>query len=311
MTIPTSDHRPAPEIAATLADDAAVPPPRRSSHHVAQRVPFVSPEHEGAASDRLLFGRSLQVGQVPLRVTSLDEVATWLNDLRRPGGPQSVRLVNAYSIALADHDPAYRRILNGAGVNLPDGAPVLWFMRWAARRHPGAAPQRVRGPSLFSRTLTLSQGRPVRHFLLGGSPHTLARLLDVLAADFPGCTVAGSHSPPYGDVTPERLDDWCERISASRADVVWLGLGTPKQDVAAAELARRLGLHCIGVGAAFDFLAGTQPEAPRWMQRLALEWLFRLAAEPRRLWRRYVFGNLRFLFVATSEARQAPGRGDG
>jgi N-acetylglucosaminyldiphosphoundecaprenol N-acetyl-beta-D-mannosaminyltransferase len=305
VAAPDFGRRLASAVPTLVAGDVPVPGPRDRPPSVADRVRPTSLGHDGAVGGGLPFPTSLRVGGVQLRSTSLDAVAAWLTDAGRPGGPQAVRLVNAYSVALADTEPSYRRVLVGAGVNLPDGAPVLWFMRWAARHLPDVEPHRVRGPSLFAHTLTLSRGRPVSHFLLGGSPRTLARLLEVLDREFEGCTVAGSHSPPYGEITDERLDDWCERIAASGADVVWLGLGTPKQDIAAVELSRRLGVHCVGVGAAFDFLAGTRPEAPRWLQRLALEWLFRLATEPRRLWKRYIFGNAQFLCVAVSGARRA------
>jgi N-acetylglucosaminyldiphosphoundecaprenol N-acetyl-beta-D-mannosaminyltransferase len=237
------------------------------------------------------------VGDIPFTVTSFDDAVQWLLAPTRREGARSIRLANAYCVALASKDVAYADLLQSAGVNLPDGTPVHWLMQRTARGST-LAPQRVRGPSLFLEALAAKPVQPVRHYFLGGTPETLDLVRAQIELRFPHVQVAGMYAPPFGPITPELVNDWAGRIAASGATIVWLGLGSPKQDFASTLLAPRVGVHCVGVGAAFDFLAGTQREAPRWTQRLALEWAYRLVTEPRRLWKRYLLGNIRFLRAA-------------
>ena len=140
-----------------------------------------------------------------------------------------------------------------------------------------------------------SNGEAPRHYLLGGSPDTLEALRVHLAATYRQARVVGAESPPFEAPSEVDLRERDERIAASGAAMVWVGLGTPKQDWEVRRLADRLPVVAIAVGAAFDFLAGTKPQAPEWMQRSGLEWAFRLASEPRRLGRRYVWGNSVFM----------------
>ncbi|MDF0530640.1 WecB/TagA/CpsF family glycosyltransferase [Tsukamurella sp. 8F] len=209
-----------------------------------------------------------------------------------------VRLSNAYCVALANQDPEYRAVLAGPGWNFPDGAPVAYFMRRQNRKSPS---ERVRGPSLFAAVLDRGRSAGLRHFMLGATQDTLDRLVESIGNRYPGAEVAGTYSPPFGPLDESFYTESIARIEESGADVVWVGLGTPKQDFAAAELARRVPLPFLGVGAAFDFVAGVVPEAPLWVQRSGFEWLYRLVSEPRRLWRRYLIGNTQFLWsVATA-----------
>ena len=133
--------------------------------------------------------------------------------------------------------------------------------------------------------------------LNGGSPETLTALVEAIERRWPGARVVGAESPPFRDLTEEEQEAQDQRIRASGADLVWVGLGTPRQDGEVARLARSVKRPAIGIGAAFDFVAGTRAEAPVWVQRLALEWLFRFASEPRRLWRRYTIGIAGFLLA--------------
>ena len=168
-------------------------------------------------------------------------------------------------------------------------------MRLRSRsRQPG----RVRGPSLFNSVL--DQGRRVnlRHFLLGTTSETLAELTSKIGSLYPGAVVAGSYAPKFGPVDKDFIDSCRGEILKSNADIVWVALGTPKQDFAAHELAKEIQLTFLGVGAAFDFLAGTTREAPSWMQRSGTEWIYRFASEPKRLWRRYLIGNMQFMRAA-------------
>jgi len=222
-----------------------------------------------------------------------DAVEALLNAREREIG--SVRLVNAWCVVLAEDDDAYRQVVNGPGLSLPDGAPVVAAMR---KQSGGESAQRVRGPSLFEAVLERGQHTELRHFLLGGAPDTLEALIAKIGAKYPDATIAGSWSPPFVPLDDATTTRAAEMATSARADIIWVGMGAPKQDILAARIAERTGRTAVGVGAAFDFLAGTVREAPVWMQRVGMEWLFRLLAEPRRLWKRYLVGNVRFLFIA-------------
>lgn len=206
----------------------------------------------------------------------------------------AVRLANAWCVVVANEDVAYRQLLESPGINLPDGFPVAALVR---RRSDDKA-ERVRGPSLFR--AVLDQGRPLalKHFLLGTVQETLVRLSEAIEEEYPGTEISGSWAPPFGPVTDELIDTAVSMIRDSGARIVWVGMGSPKQDIVTSAIAKELELTSVGVGAAFDFVAGTAREAPRWIQRIGLEWLFRLLSEPRRLWRRYLVGNLKFLWIA-------------
>jgi len=212
--------------------------------------------------------------------------------------PETYRLINAYNLALADVDQNYQRLLSGAGVNLPDGRPLAFILR-LLNRSPDF--EQVRGPSLFRECLDQGRDKDLRHYFLGGAPDTLGALICEAERQFPGLKVVGSASPPFRPMTPgERLSQ-DQDIRASGADIVWVGLGTPKQDFEAARICHQLGITTVAVGAAFDFLARTKREAPPLLRRLGLEWMYRFATEPRRLWRRYLFGNVRFIRLAVGE----------
>jgi N-acetylglucosaminyldiphosphoundecaprenol N-acetyl-beta-D-mannosaminyltransferase len=215
---------------------------------------------------------------------------------------RTYRLVNANTFALADTDPTYQTLLAGAGVNLPDGKPLVAALN---RLDRGGRPfGQVRGPSFFVKCLDEGRAQGVRHFFLGGSPELLESLHRAVDRRFPGIQIVGMISPPFRPLTDTERTEQDEEIKASDAQVVWVGLGTPKQDFEAQRIRDAAGVTTAAVGAAFDFVAGTKPEAPEWMRRLSLEWVFRLMSEPRRLWRRYLFGNTRFLLLVLREARR-------
>jgi N-acetylglucosaminyldiphosphoundecaprenol N-acetyl-beta-D-mannosaminyltransferase len=181
--------------------------------------------------------------------------------------------------------------------------PVVWAGR---RMHPDLAPrwERVYGPDVMTGVLAASTAEGPRHYLLGSTHQTLAMLQDRIAFTWPQAVVVGAESPPFHVVPDEELVAREERIRESGATIVWVGMGTFKQDHEVRRLADRTHATAIGVGAAFDFLAGTVPQAPVWMQRHGLEWAFRFGTEPRRLARRYLWGNPRF---ALAVARQGAG----
>ncbi|MFE9773391.1 WecB/TagA/CpsF family glycosyltransferase [Streptomyces sp. NPDC005931] len=219
-----------------------------------------------------------------------------------------VHLSNAYTLALADRDTELRSVLSSASLNLPDGQSVVWASQFLHRDTPLPS-TRVYGPDLVLDVFALSQHTDVRHFLLGSTPQVLDSLHRELRRRFPAAQIVGTCSPPFRPLTPGEQRSQAEQVRAAGADIVWVGLGTPKQDRWAAELCGVLPVVAVAVGAAFDFIAGTKPQAPPWMQRNGMEWLFRLGCEPRRLWRRYLFGNARFLRGVVRQATRPVGPG--
>lgn len=216
-------------------------------------------------------------------------------------GGAHVHLLNAYSVALADKDVAFRGSLVDSAINFPDGKPVSWVSQLRKDRQPL---QQVRGARFFLRTFEVGQAAGVKHFLLGSTPETLDQLEANLLNRFPQAEIVGTHSPPFRKLSDSELSQQDAMIAASGAHIVWVGLGTPKQDFEAARLSKSLPVTAAAVGAAFDFVAGTVKEAPELMTRLGLEWLYRFAREPRRLWKRYVFGNVRFVRSAISASNR-------
>lgn len=218
------------------------------------------------------------------------------------GAGEHVHLANAYTIALADASPALRvEAFEGDGWILPDGRPLSWISHL---RRDRPVVHQVRGPQFFLDVCELGVAHGLKHYLLGAAPEVLETLEAQLRHRFPGIDVVGSDSPPFRSPTAAELDARDAAIAASGAHVVWVGLGTPKQDLEAARLAASLPVRAVAVGAAFDFAAGTLREAPRWMRSVGLEWAFRFAMEPRRLWRRYVFSNARFLVAVLRAGRR-------
>ena len=190
----------------------------------------------------------------------------------------------AHAVMDARRDPEFRRILNRSGLTTPDGMAIVWLLRLQGHRHV----ERVYGPDLMLAVCEAGLAKGVRHFLYGGESGVADELASHLRGRFPNLKIAGTRSPPFGPPTSEEDSQATLAINGSQADIVWVGLSTPKQERwMAGHVGHLEAPVLIGVGAAFDFLSGRKPQAPRWMQRSGLEWLFRLASEPRRLWPRY------------------------
>lgn len=180
-------------------------------------------------------------------------------------------------------NPRLRAVVNGAGLVTPDGMSVVWVCWLYGYRHV----ERVYGPDLMLAFSALAAQKGYTSFYYGAAPGVPERLAERLQREFPGLRVVGTYSPPFRLLTPEEDEQIVKMINAANPDVVWVGLSSPKQDFWMAEHVGRLKAPVmIGVGAAFDFLSGSKRQAPRWIQRKGLEWVWRLAQEPRRLWRR-------------------------
>jgi N-acetylglucosaminyldiphosphoundecaprenol N-acetyl-beta-D-mannosaminyltransferase len=242
-----------------------------------------------------------QVLDAPIDVLTwrqaLDSIAGWA--ARRES--RVVCICNAHSVVSASQDDDFRTVLEHADMATPDGMPVAWMLR----RLGFASQDRIDGPELMWRYCAEAQVRGERIFLYGSTDDTLCRLTQRLAAAFPALQIAGAHSPPFRPLEPEEDAAVVRRINESGAQVVFVSLGCPKQEFWMHDHRHRVRAVMIGVGAAFDFHAGIVQRAPVWMQTSGLEWLHRLWTEPRRLWRRYLVSNTRYVVGA---ARQLIGR---
>jgi N-acetylglucosaminyldiphosphoundecaprenol N-acetyl-beta-D-mannosaminyltransferase len=193
----------------------------------------------------------------------------------------------------AHGDARYMRVMNRADLVTPDGMPLVWGLRWLGVE--GAT--RVYGPDLTPSILEAAEREGLAVGFYGGAPNVLEALVAETRRGWPDLEIAYAHSPPYRDLTTEEDGQVVQAIGESGAKILFVGLGCPRQETWMASHQGRLGAVMVGVGAAFDFLAGTKKQAPRSMQRAGLEWLFRLATEPTRLWKRYLRQNPRFVLL--------------
>jgi N-acetylglucosaminyldiphosphoundecaprenol N-acetyl-beta-D-mannosaminyltransferase len=228
--------------------------------------------------------------------TAVTRIEHWIET----GARDYVCVTGVHGVMESQRDPALKEIHNRAGMTTPDGMPLVW----SGHRAGATDMARVYGPDLMLATLDRAARRGWSSYLYGGGPGTAELLAERLVQRFPGLRIAGMHTPPFRPLTEQEDAEVVERINASGADLVWVGLSTPKQERWMAEHRSRLRAPVlVGVGAAFDFHAGLVPQAPPWMQRNGLEWAYRLRREPRRLWRRYLRNNPAFL---TAVLRRPP-----
>ncbi|WP_457095922.1 WecB/TagA/CpsF family glycosyltransferase [Lysobacter sp. P5_B9] len=220
-----------------------------------------------------------------------------IRDWARVRESRVVCICNAHSVVTARTDEELRDAINGADLATPDGAPVAFMLR----RLGHACQQRINGPDLMWKYCAHAAESGQSIYLYGASQNTLDLLQRRLAENFPGLRIAGALSPPFRDLSTEEDEAIVRAINDSGAGVVWVGLGCPKQEKWMAEHRGRVHAVMIGVGAAFDYHAGTLKRAPLWMQRNGLEWFYRLVTEPRRLWRRYLVTNSLFIWHAANQ----------
>lgn len=215
--------------------------------------------------------------------------------------PNFVCIRDVHGVMRAQTDPALLEIHQRAGMVTPDGMPLVWVSR--LRGHEEV--RRVCGADLVAALCEASVTQGLRHYFHGGKPGVADRMAARLSARFPGLIVAGTRSPPFGDLTPSEDATETAAIAAAQPHIVWVGFSTPKQEYWMRDHVGRIpGAVLIGVGAAFDFYAGDVKRAPKWMHHSGLEWLHRLISEPRRLWRRYlVLGPKFVLAIVKSEIR--------
>jgi N-acetylglucosaminyldiphosphoundecaprenol N-acetyl-beta-D-mannosaminyltransferase len=209
-----------------------------------------------------------------------------------------VCVTGVHGVMESYRDPTLRKIHNAAGLVTPDGMPLVWL----GRRLGFGQIKRVYGPDLMLALCEHSMGKAYSHFLYGGGPEVPEKLAEELKDRFPGLQVAGVYSPPFRELTPDEDEGVIKMINDSGAQIVWIGLSTPKQEKWMSSHLKKLKAPVlIGVGAAFDIHSGLKPQAPAWMRNSGLEWLFRLITEPKRLWRRYAINNPMFVALAARQ----------
>ncbi len=238
----------------------------------------------------------LGVGISPITMAAaLEHISGWIDSRAR----QYVSVCTVHTVMECRRRDRLRRVVNGAGLATPDGMPLVWLSKWWGQEPVG----RVYGPDLMLALCRLSVERGYSHYFYGGAAGVPEQLSRELQRRFPGLKVAGSYSPPFRPLSGAEEEQIMARINRANPDIVWVGLGTPKQDFwMAAHRARLAAPVLIGVGAAFDFHTGRVAQAPPWMQRAGLEWLFRLGQEPGRLWYRYLVYNPWFVLLVLAQA---------
>jgi N-acetylglucosaminyldiphosphoundecaprenol N-acetyl-beta-D-mannosaminyltransferase len=252
--------------------------PERSSQHDLTAI--------GAPSTADVLG-------VPLALTDYDRTLDWIDGMVGRGARGYVCVANVHTVTSSAEDPELRAALLNSSLNVPDGQPLVWAMNALGHSLGG----RVYGPELMSRACARATETGRRFYLYGGrNQGALVQLALNLRQRYPGVKIVGGYSPPHRPLTDEESAAVVQELNQSQADVVWVGIGVPKQEKWMARMRPMLDAPVlVGVGAAFDFHAGLVPQAPNWMQEAGLEWAYRLAHEPRRLWRRYLRYNPRFI----------------
>jgi N-acetylglucosaminyldiphosphoundecaprenol N-acetyl-beta-D-mannosaminyltransferase len=267
------------------------------------RVPaHVTPERRGsllrAAGARTPAGSVAvpdreQVLGIPIALIDYERALAWIDDMVVGGRHGYVCVSNVHALMAAEEDPQLRDALRNSSFNVPDGMPLVWALNLLGH----SLRDRVYGPELMARACERAARTGTRFYLYGGrNQGALVQLTLNLRTRFPGIRIVGGHSPSHRPLNAEEEASVIGEINASGADVVWVGIGVPKQEKWMRSMRDRLDPPVlVGVGAAFDFHAGLVPQAPAWLQKAGLEWAYRLVQEPRRLWRRYLRYNPRFV----------------
>ncbi len=275
--------RPLPQLLPNLPSSAAASGSDRT-------VPTSSAQPHRAPTEG---APSLDVLGLPVALTDYEGTLDLIDRLVERREQAYVCVCNVHTVMAASEDRELRSALDGAWLNVPDGQPLVWAVNALGQSLPG----RVYGPELMWRACARAARSGQRFYLYGGRDQdALAQLADRLRASHPGLRIVGGYSPPYHPLSEEEREAISAEINDSGADVVWVGIGVPKQEKWMAAMRPHLQAPLlIGVGAAFDFHAGLVAQAPRWMQDRGLEWAYRLTQEPGRLWRRYLRYNPQFV----------------
>ncbi len=226
-----------------------------------------------------------------INVLNMDQTVSYIQEYLEELKGHYICVSNVHTTVMAYRDSEYRAVQNGAAMNLPDGKPLSLVQKLSGMKHAA----RVPGPDLMPRIFELSEERGYRHFFYGSKPQTLECLKKELSIKFPKLNIVGMYSPPFHPLTVDEDEQIIEMINETQADFIWVGLGAPKQENWMATHDGKLCGVMLGVGAGFDFHAGTTKRAPKWMQELCMEWLYRIMQDPKRLLPRYLDTNFFFI----------------
>lgn len=240
-----------------------------------------------------------RVSVLGLRVdlTNYDEAIAHVDELARAGRGGYVVVANVHVAIEAEDNAEFAAMVNAADLVLPDGTPLVWMQRWQG----SSEASQVRGPSLMPMLMKHAEAERLKVGFLGGRPEVLKRIAERSRDEFPSLDIGYSFSPPFRPLSAEENKTIGEDINSSGVQILFVGLGCPKQERWMAENRGSVNAVMIGVGAAFDLYAGELREAPGLVSRLGLEWMFRLAQEPRRLFSRYLLVNPRFIWLAARQ----------
>jgi N-acetylglucosaminyldiphosphoundecaprenol N-acetyl-beta-D-mannosaminyltransferase len=246
----------------------------------------------GVVNNYSVLGVRVDAVQIPDVIARMEE---WI---ARREGCRFVAVTGMHGVTEAQHNAEFKTILNSAGFVVPDGMPLVWI----GRRHGFKMRRRVYGPELMETFCKETAKKGYRHFFYGGAPGVAEKLAARFVSRFPSMVVTGTYSPPFRSLTRQEDGEVIQAIELAEADIVWVGLSTPKQERWMYEHRERLNVPVlVGVGAAFDFHTGRIAQAPEWMRERGFEWLFRLTMEPRRLWRRYLVYGAEFVALVLLE----------
>lgn len=251
----------------------------------------------------------LGVGISPLNLGKATQ--TLVASSLEPGFSGYVTVTGVHGVMESQNDPELREIHNQSLLSVPDGMPMVWVGKWNGFPDIG----RVYGPDLMLRIFERTEASGQSHFLFGGGDGVVNQLESGLLSKYPGSKVVGKVTPPFRPLTDEEEEELVADLREARPHFFWVGLSTPKQERFMHRFLARHpdltkdwnhGMIMLGVGAAFDFHAGLVPQAPSWMQNCGLEWLFRMIKEPKRLWKRYVYNNPRFICKILLQMAKTP-----
>lgn len=244
--------------------------------------------------------QTCEILKTNIAVTNMEETAAFIGARIESGRSGYICVSNVHTTVMAYEQEEYRTIQNSALLALPDGKPLSVVSKKMG--YPQA--ERVAGPDLMTRMFQESGVKGYRHYFYGSTQDTLKALSEVLKVKYPEIQIAGMYAPPFRNLTEEEDAACVERINRAAPDIVWVGLGAPKQEkwmYAHRNIIKGL---MIGVGAGFDFHAGTVKRAPKWMQNIGMEWFYRLLQDPKRLWKRYVMTNWKFIYLIFVKERK-------
>lgn len=229
---------------------------------------------------------------MPVAVTSYEDAGQRIMAAAHRTIGQYVCVSNVHMCMEAFDSPAFNEVVNNADLVVPDGVPLVWGLKALGEN----TATQIRGSDLLLHLCQKAEQSSTPIGLYGGTPESLLDFERFLHREYPGLHIAFSSSPPFRELSKAEKDGYIEQINHSAARILFVGIGCPKQEKWMAEHRDKLSCVMIGVGAAFDFFSGRQKHAPRWMQKSGLEWLYRLASDPRRLWKRYLKHNPRFMY---------------